>query len=644
MTFPTLPLLLPLLLAQTAAAAAAPPAAPIPIRAFVGDELLAPPKLSPDGKRLVLATRTLFKDREVRGLAVLALESATTEALMPFPPEQVPMNFTWVSNTRIVAARGFRAGSRGPVLARGEVLAVNRDGSQARYLFGLASGKSQGYGYVASVPAQYDGHVSLAEVMWHHDSTYLHDMDTATGYRTTITQVPQAHATFLLQHDGQPRFAYGHDEGGKFQLWRRGDGARDWQRVPDSRVGSLLQPIAFSADDSEFFALHSAAGGPEVLVAEHLARGARRVAAADPAGDIDTLMQVSRRDAPFAALSSVGIPRVHYLKPDGDRDVQLHRELSRHFKDAVVEFINASEDGGKVLFSVRSDRDPGSYYLYDRATNKANLLLARMLGIVPEQMAERRPIAFQGRDGTTLHGFLTMPAHAAGAKLPLVLIPHDGPNGFRDRWYFDADAQFLASRGYATLQVNHRGSGGMGPAFERAAFGQWGGKVLDDLADGVRWAAGNADIDGNRMCVFGTGFGALPALTLAAREPKLFKCAIGYAGVYDVGLYAGEGFMSEIGSGENVERFVTDKRAEMKALSATTQAASIEAAVLLIHGGEDRIAPDSHATRMRAALRKAGREPEWFHVDDEGHGFHKLDNQVEVYRRLEAFLAKHLAR
>ena len=124
----------------------------------------------------------------------------------------------------------------------------------------------------------------------------------------------------------------------------------------------------------------------------------------------------------------------------------------------------------------------------------------------------------------------------------------------------------------------------------------------------------------------------------------MFKCAIGYSGIYDIGLYGRANFLSEIGSPEHVERFVGDPQRELEDLSPTAHAMSIEAAVLLIHGGKDKIAPKEHALRMRDALAKAGRAPEWYYVDYEAHGFYDTENQVEVYRRLESFLAKHIGR
>jgi dipeptidyl aminopeptidase/acylaminoacyl peptidase len=245
----------------------------------------------------------------------------------------------------------------------------------------------------------------------------------------------------------------------------------------------------------------------------------------------------------------------------------------------------------------------------------------------------------------TIDGYLTLPPFKTAQKPPLILIPHGGPYGFRDSWYFDSDVQFLANRGYAVLQVNFRSSSGRGSAFQKAGYRQWGGKIMDDLVDGVKWAAAQGEVDGARMCVYGVSFGGYSALMLASREPELFKCAVGYAGVYDIAL-----MQTEEGVAGNSRRIAWNKRAfgedkaEWARYSPHLHADSIKAGVLLIHGGKDKTAPKEHAFLMKEALEKAKHPPEWYYVDYEGHGFYDTENQAEVYRRLETFFAKYLGK
>lgn len=636
-------------------AAAAADAAPIPIRSFVGQDQFSQPRLSPDGKHLAVTVRMAIGQREVPTMTFYSLPDLKVESVVRLPVFEVPLGYAWVSDTRIVLRKGREEGSREVPTSYGEVLAMDYDGKRQEYLYGYErfknAGRNSGYAddygsaEIADIPLKRNGRVFLTSNLWETDFSELLDVDTVKGSRRAAARVPFPRFQFYVQNDGKPRFATGFDDDGNYILLRRDGDSSQWTRQPREKTGTELTPFAFSADDREFMAYHSAHGEPAALVREDLATGARRTVAADPDGSVGAEMSGSSRDLPIAVFTSVGVPRVLYTAADSNPDVVLHKTLAAQFPGNTVRFIDVTEDGSKVLFSVRSDRDPGAYYLFDRKTGRADMLFAAREAIDPDQMTAQRPVSFKARDGLQLHGYLTLPRQPGSGKLPLVLIPHGGPHGPADSWYFDADAQFLASRGYAVLQVNYRGSGGRGESFEQAGYRQWHGKIMDDLVDGVRWAVDQANVDASRMCVFGASFGAYAALTLASREPALFKCAVGYAGVYDLKLlYERDDVKRSKASKSLYKRFVGDDVAELDRISPALHADTIKTPVLLIHGGKDAIAPKEHAFRMRDALEKAGNKTEWYYVDYEWHGFYDTENQVEVYRRLEAFLAKHIGR
>ncbi len=258
-----------------------------------------------------------------------------------------------------------------------------------------------------------------------------------------------------------------------------------------------------------------------------MATGKRRVIAQDPFGSVALVEYSAKPSLPIAVTVDTGIPRAQY-RDAAAPDAQLHKTLSALLSDSYVHFINFSDDGQPLLFSVRSERDPGSFYLFDKKVGKAALLFSNKQDIEAEHMAERRPIRFRARDGLELAGYLTLPKNPNKTKMPMVLVPHGGPFGVRDEWYFDSDAQFLARRGYAVLQVNFRGSDGRGPGFLEAGYREWGGKIMNDLIDGVKWTTAQPQIDANRVCVVGASFVGYAALMLPVREPGMFKCSVGY--------------------------------------------------------------------------------------------------------------------
>lgn len=283
--------------------------------------------------------------------------------------------------------------------------------------------------------------------------------------------------------------------------------------------------------------------------------------------------------------------------------------------------------------------------MFDRKTGKADLLFSNFAQIDPELMAERRAIRYKARDGEMIDGFLTMPANPSHKKLPMIVLPHGGPIGVHDTWYFDSDAQFLASRGYAVLQPNFRGSSGRGKAFQDAGYRQWEGKMMDDIIDGVKWSIAEGEIDPARICTFGISFGGYAALMLPIKEPSMFKCAVGYSGRYDVAVKYGErGIKGEKAAEAFLRRMIGTDEAELKRISPAHNAEKIKLPVMLIHGGKDEIcSPDQYIT-MRDALIKTGNRPEIIFEPDEGHGFYDEQRRINVFNKLEAFFAKHLGK
>jgi dipeptidyl aminopeptidase/acylaminoacyl peptidase len=250
---------------------------------------------------------------------------------------------------------------------------------------------------------------------------------------------------------------------------------------------------------------------------------------------------------------------------------------------------------------------------------------------------------FTASDGTQLEAILTVPAGASMNDLPMVLLPHGGPFEIDDNWFYDRDAQFLASRGYLVLQVNYRGSGGRGPNFVKSGYGKWGTRIQQDLIDGVKWAEAQHFADPKRVCVYGASFGGYSAMMTVIRAPGLFKCAVGYAGIYDLAMMYDKGDIRDDDSGVNyLKAAIGTDPAVLTANSPDKQADKIDVPVLLIHGEADQRAPFAQAKAMRAALDAAHKPYEWLTKPDEGHGFYNEQNNVDMYNHLQDFLSKYI--
>jgi len=629
--------------------------APVPVVAFVSDGLFDRPMLSPDGLRIAVIVGMPVDDRLVPTLVVYEVPEVKVAAVLRMPVREVAIEHHWVDNQRLLMSNGFVVGRREAPLATGSVYATDIDGKRQLHLYGRGSGDSRslgragdtGDGDVHVLPGTPNGHFYLRDNRRFDEGwgSVLFSVDSVTGERKQIATVPLPGLGFLMQSDGSPRYAFGTNADNSWLLFRRDAGDSAWKNVPLDTHDGRLQPFAFSADNRAVYASFTKEGGPETLVRQSM-EGADRVTLMQHEFGSVNVVQFGPGAAPqpFAAATRLGIPRPHYLEPDRP-EAKLHRSIAAQFPGAYVDFLSWSTDGQRLLFSVSSDRDPGAYYLWDQRELKAHLLFTKMAGIDPNRMGERRPIHFEARDGLPLHGYLTLPAGRDPKQLPLVLLPHGGPHGLADSWFFDEDAQFLASRGYAVLQVNFRGSGGRGTAFQIAGFRHWGDEVVDDLIDGVKWAVASGVADASRVCSYGASFGAYASMMVVTRAPEMFKCAVGLSGLYDLPLW----FNSKVWySWPKTKRAITgyigsDEQAQA-GISPSRLASAINVPVLLVHGSADGTTPLEQGEAMHDALTKAKKPHEWVQVPGEDHSFYARKNQIDFYQRLEAFLAKHIGK
>ncbi len=637
-----------------ACGAAAPPASGtagpgtlLPVSDFAQRSLISRPRLSPDGKNL--AVREDSPNGQEHALAIFRLSDMKVISTLRLPAGELPVNMVWVSPTWIVVELGKEYGSLDAPVSTGEIIASNLDGTRQHYLFGYkplgrraAMGlENEGYGTIVGLPDKDDGTFYLGVEPWDDRSdSMVYRVNAQHDTRDLIGDMGVANMSFLVDPQGKAAFAFGTNADFDYVAYRN---VKDhWRQLDPQQVGQQFAPFAYAPDGHDIYAWWSKDGGPKDLIEENQDGSGRKVLAGNSFSSIGDLQWTAAPSQPFAAITDSGIPKAIFINANLPA-AKLYQELEKSFPGEFVDFINFSENGGKLLFFVSSDRDPGSYYLLDVNTGKATKLLEVEPWIKPAQMAERRPIRFKASDGLELDGFLTIPPGRKLADLPMVLVPHGGPYGIRDDWYYDSDAQFLANRGYLVLQVNYRGSGGRGPAFQRSGYLKWGTRIQQDLIDGVKWAIGQHYADPNRICVYGGSFGGYSALMSVIRAPHLFKCAVGYSGVYDLKMLYKKGDVQSSKFGRSYLSTVIGKNdADLDANSPDKLADKIDVPVFLAHGMEDRRAPFAQAEAMRDALKAANKTYEWMAVPKEGHGFYTEADRAAFLTRMQTFLEKYI--
>jgi dipeptidyl aminopeptidase/acylaminoacyl peptidase len=310
-----------------------------------------------------------------------------------------------------------------------------------------------------------------------------------------------------------------------------------------------------------------------------------------------------------------------------------------------VSLVSWSNDRHEILVRVDSATLGPAYALVDLAARKGSWLGAEYEGLKASDIGPVRPVRFKASDGLELTGYLTLPNGRDPKALPLIVLPHGGPAA-RDYPGFDWWAQAMASRGYAVLQVNYRGSDGFGWAFEEAGFGEWGRKMQTDLSDGVAYLASQGVIDPKRVCIVGGSYGGYAALAGATLQKGVYRCAVSFGGVSDLrsliiydrnrgGAAAATRYWDRFMGAKDVNDPV------LAGYSPLAHAASAEVPILLIHGKDDTVVPLSQSTDMAEALRRAGKPVELVVQDNADHWLSLGATRLAMLKATMAFVEKH---
>lgn len=563
------------------------------------------------------------------------------------------MDFVWANDERLLFTLGEKDGALEQPTPQGEIWGMNADGSQTKVLVGWknsdrTSGRAGGKAALEPVAATLvdaldndDDKAIIAVYRLGTQFTSAEKMDVNSGSRIPVAQAPIENASFVSDRNGDVRFALGAKSDNYSKLYYRNDRKSEWTLVNDEAVsGAIMVPLDFSQDNSVAYVRAEQKTGPDSVLAFDVATRQMVPVVRDDFVDPAGLIYGVGKDHPIGVQFNDPKPRFHYFDPQSD-DARLHRSLQASFGGDVVVPASKVTSQGEVLLFTYSDRNPGDYFAFDVDSKQARHVISRRDWLDPMALGETRPFDFTARDGRKLQGFLTFPPGSAGRNLPMIVNPHGGPFGVSDEWSFGSERQMLAAHGYVVMQLNFRGSGGYGREHRLAGYKQWGRAMQDDLTDATRWAVKEGIADAGKVCIYGASYGGYASLMAVAKEPSLYRCAVGYVGVYDLPMMHRRGDIPQRLSGEN---FLKDALGTegLEETSPNRLASRIKVPVFLAAGGEDKRAPQDHSEAMERALREAGGQVETLYYPTEGHGFYKDEHRREYYTRLLAFLSRHL--
>lgn len=348
---------------------------------------------------------------------------------------------------------------------------------------------------------------------------------------------------------------------------------------------------------------------------------------------------------------------VDFYHYEGDKEIivpisktyfKLLDSFKKQFGDKQVYITSVTDDETKYLLYVTSDKLYGSYYYYDFVNNTYKEMFNMMPQLKEEEMAEMRPIQFKTRDGLIVHGYITIPKNAAkNHKVSLIINPHGGPYGVRDSWGFNPETQLFASRGYATLQVNYRGSGGYGKEFFLAGSKQIGRNMLNDLEDAVAYAKTLEFIDDQKIAIYGASYGGLATLGSLVKTPELYTCGIDYVGVSNLFTFYKsfpeywKPYLKQMYE-QWYDETITEDQKIMKEVSPALNVDKIKKPLFVVQGANDPRVNIDESDQVVVNLRKRGFDIPYMVKYNEGHGFGHEENQIQLYECMLGFFATHL--
>ncbi|MFN9005671.1 MAG: alpha/beta hydrolase family protein [Betaproteobacteria bacterium] len=641
-------------IAQTPAPA--PAASPINLEELLRPARVSAVDLSPSGKYLA----ALVPVGGRRNLAILEIGQGDFRAITSFKEEDVG-GFAWVSEDRLVFWMGLnlQLGLGAQRLGQG-LLAINRDGTEPRIIASpnpnLENARNFVFrttwfgGTVANLTGEF-GSFDVLGFTNDRNATYpdVVRIDTRTGRRTLLTDRKPGDAIFwIADRMVQVRAAVTtEDENRRNSLYWRATGDSPWvlQASWPTYSGKEVTPVGFEAD------------GTLLVLADHQGRmalwrwdtGKRTLAERMVAHkDYDLTPGSLRWDAETGDLAGVSIEAERPMHVWFDESLQALQDALDKAQPTTTNFLARSSTKGRVLVTSRSDRNATRWQLYDPASKRVDTLASAAPWLRPEQFFERRFVRYRARDGRSIPAYLTLPApRRDGRKPALVVLVHGGPYVRGETWRFDRDAQFLATRGYAVLQPDFRGSTGYGHDHYAAGLRQWGLTMQDDLNDGALWAVAEGHADRSRLVIAGASYGGYAVMMGLARDPDFWCCGVNWVGVTDLELLT-RATWSDTAQWGGAEHFFSvhignakDDAERFAQTSPLRQAGRIRKPVLMVYGARDVRVPIEHATRIEAEMKAKNLPVELVVYNDEGHGFLRQANQLDFYGRFERFLATH---
>ena len=580
--------------------------------------------ISPDGQFITYLKP--YNDR--LNIFVQSVDGKHTTRLTSDTSQNIAYYF-WANNDEILYLKSVGTESNL------RLYAVKKDGTDTRSLIEYQSSK------ISLITSKaYDNNILVA--LNKRDSTVFdaYRMNINTGQLSLLVRNPGNITEFYADSAGRLRLALTSDGVDETLIYRSSESG-DFKPVMKNNFKTSINFLGFSKD-SCIYILTNRNRDKKALVELNCNSGKiHREIYSHPEVDVtEGAFSKASNKMIFAGFETWKKER-HYLDND-TRD--MYKRLEDLLPGTEIKVTDQDSAEKKYIIRTYTDRNPGAYYLYVRDDNKLQKLGDINSSLNPEEMAPMKPVNFKSRDGKIINGYLTLPLGMPAKNLPVIVMPHGGPS-MRNTWGYNSEVQFLANRGFAVFQVNFRGSTGYGKSFWIAGFKEWGGKMQDDITDGVKWLISKGTADPERIGIYGSSFGGFSALHGLCFNPDLYRCGASYSGLLNLFSYVKgippyykpylQMYFEMVGDPEKDADYFRNT-------SPVFHADKIKVPVLIAQGTKDPRVNVNEANQFVRELKKRKIPVTYILKDGERHFFKSPENRIEFYQQLEKFLESNL--
>ncbi len=467
----------------------------------------------------------------------------------------------------------------------------------------------------------------------------------STGEMEMIAENPGNIQGWITDHDGKLRVATAIVDGINSQVLYRETEDSEWQEIITTSFKDSFSPYFFTFDNKNLYVISNLNRDKTAFVEYNLETKEEKVLFENPDYDVSGVSYSRKRKVLTAASYVSWKVQKHFFDKEYEN---IYKKLEEKLPDTEIALTSRNLDENIFIVRTYSDKTRGAYYLYKSENDELTKITDVSPWLKADKMANQLPIKFKARDNVELEGYLTLPngmTMETAKDLPTIINVHGGPWA-RDHWGFNSEVQFLASRGYAVLQINFRGSTGFGKKFWESSFKQWGLTMQDDITDGTNWLIEKGIANPKKIAIYGGSYGGYATLMGIVKEPDLYCCAIDYVGVSN--LFT---FMKTIPPYwkpmlQMMYEMVGDPNSAdsvmMRNSSPVFHVEKIKTPLFIAQGANDPRVNKDESDQMVEALKAKSVDVLYLVKDNEGHGFHNEENRFEFYRTMEKFLGEHM--